>query len=545
MPTHYPIPGSRGYASGKQFLRAVICFSFIGVICLMVCERALGDDVPQGAAGNVGKGKRPNILFIYADDQSYKTISCYGASPEWVRTPNIDALARSGVRFDRAYLGAWCMPSRASILTGRLQHGVESMSMAGQYPGSSYDPKLCPFVPAQFRQQGYHTAQIGKWHTGVDSGWGRDWDYQIVWNRPAHPENAGNYFTDQILTVNGVQRRDPGYSTDNYTNWAIEYIEGQHRDPNKPWYLWLCYGAIHGPTTPADRHLGTLAGKQAPVPEDIYGPWPDKPAYLQTTAAWVKGPDGRPAMKPKRREATNFNTLKAGLSYDKWIQQYNECNMAVDEGVGRVLKSLEASGQLENTLVIYSADQGYGLGEHGFNQKVAPYDSTVASSLIISQPGKIPAGKVCAHPVNSPDLVDLMCHTAEVKIPWKMHGRDIRPLLQQPDSVQWEAPMILTHTSRIYGSDTAQIPTNEDLTITSDVPWYVLLRDGQYKYIRYLLDGETEELYDLQADPEELKNLARTPEHRERLISLRSKAIAELRRTEAPFVDKLPNVKKY
>ncbi len=489
--------------------------------------------------------KRPNILFIYADDQSYKTIGCYGATPDWVQTPNIDALARGGVRFERAYLGAWCMPSRASILTGRLQHGVESMGMEGQYPASSYDPQLCPFVPAQFRKQGYHTAQIGKWHTGVDAGWGRDWDYQIVWNRPAHPDNAGNYFTDQILTINGQERRDPGYSTDNYTNWAIEYIEGQHRDPNKPWYLWLCYGAIHGPTTPADRHLGKLAGKQAPVPEDIYGPWPDKPAYLQETAAWIEGPDGRPAMKAKPRVASNFNTAEAGMAYDAWIQQYNECNMAVDEGVGRLLKSLEDSGQLKNTLVIYTADQGYGLGEHGFNQKVAPYDSTVASSLIISQPGKIPTGKVCPHAVNSPDLVEFICHTAEVKVPWKMHGRDIRPLLQQPDSPEWDAPMILTHTSRIYGSDTAEIPTDEDLTITSGVPWYVMLRDGNYKYIRYLVEGEIEELYNLEADPEELNNLAGSAAHHDRLLALRSTAIDELRRTDAPFIDKLPGVKKY
>lgn len=379
---------------------------------------------------------RPNILLIYVDDQSYKTISCYGESPQWVQTPNIDALARRGVRFERAYLGAWCMPSRASILTGRLQHGIETMSMKGQYPGSTYDPQQCPFVPAQFRQQGYHTAQIGKWHTGTDAGWGRDWDYQIVWNRPAYPDNAGNYFTDQILNINGQEHRDPGYSTDNYTNWAVEYIAGKHRDPSQPWYLWLCYGAIHGPTTPAERHLGSLAGKQAPVPEDIYGPWPDKPAYLQATSAWVQAADGRPAMKAKERVASNFDRGEAGLAYDAWIQQVNECNMAVDEGVGRLLKTLEESGQLENTLVIYTADQGYGLGEHGFNQKVAPYDSTVASSLIISQPGKVPQGKVCPQPVNSPDLVDYICRAAQVDIPWKMHGRDIRPLVQQPDTQQ-------------------------------------------------------------------------------------------------------------
>lgn len=484
--------------------------------------------------------QRPNILFIYADDQSYKTLSCYGASPEWVKTPNIDRLASRGVRFERAYLGAWCMPSRASILTGRLQHGVESMRMEGTYPGSTYDPQQCPFVPAELRKHGYHTAQIGKWHTGVDAGWGRDWDYQIVWNRPAHPENAGNYFVDQIMTFNGEDRHVDGYSTDNYTDWACDYIQGQHRDVDKPWYLWLCYGAIHGPTTPADRHLGSLQGKQAPLPADILGPWPEKPAYLQSTSAWILGPDGRPAMRKKNVPASNFNVNDAGKSFDDWIQQMNECNMAVDEGVGRLLAALEASGQLENTLVVYTADQGYGLGEHGFNQKVAPYDATVASSLIISQPGKIPEDKVCSHAVNSPDLVDLICSWANVSVPWKTHGRDIRPLLQNPESDTWNQPMLMTHTARFYGSDTASIPADERLTVTADVPWYALLRDGQYKYIRTFVAGEMEELYDLQADPEELTNLALRESHRVQLAELRKKAVQELRRTDAQFVDNLP-----
>lgn len=487
--------------------------------------------------------KRPNILFIFADDQSYKTLGCYGAAPAWVKTPNIDRLAARGVRFERSYLGAWCMPSRASLLTGRLQHAVMSMTMAGQYPGSSYDPKQTPFVPAEFRKQGYQTAQIGKWHTGTDAGFGRDWDYQIVWNRPKHPENAGNYYYDQILTFNGEERLTKGYSTDNYTNWAIEYLQGKHRDAAKPWYLWLCYGAIHGPTTPADRHKGTFAGRSAPVPADIIGPWPDKPAYLENTKAWMRGPDGKPAMAKKARRAGNFDTSVAGKSYDAWIQQVNECMAAVDEGVGRVLAALEASGELENTLVVYSADQGYGLGEHGFNQKVAPYDATVSSPLIISWQGRIPAGKVCRVPVNAPDLVDLFCRTAGVTIPWKTHGRDIRPLLANPETASLAGPMLMTHTARSYGAETDVIPTDERLTAASHVPWYALLRDGSYKYIRNLVAGETEELYDLAADPEELTNLASRPEHAARLRELRAKAIAELRRTDAKFVDRMPPVK--
>ena len=495
------------------------------------------------AAADELKSKRPNILFIYADDQSYKTLSCYGGGPDWVKTPNIDRLAASGIRFERGYLGAWCMPSRASLLTGRLQHAVMSMTMEGEYPGSKYDPEQCPFVPAQFRAQGYQTAQIGKWHTGTDTGFGRDWDYQIVWNRPKHPENAGNYYKDQILTFNGEERMTKGYSTDNYTDWAVEYLGGKNRDPNKPFYLWLCYGAIHGPTTPAARHKGTLKGKAAPVPVDIVGPWPDKPAYLENTKAWMIGPDGKPAMANKAKKKGNFDSSEPGKSYDAWVQQVNECMAAVDEGVGRVLEALKASGELENTLIVYTADQGDGLGEDGFNQKVAPYDATVASPLIVSWAGKVPAGKVCKHPVNSPDLTDLFCRTAGVTVPWKTHGRDIRPLLENPETTEWGSPMLLTHTSRNYGAETDEIPTDGRLTSSSGVPWYALLRDGKYKYIRNLVVGETEELYDLEADPEELTNLAAKPAHADLLRKLRQQAIAELQRTDAKFVQAMPKTK--
>ena len=116
---------------------------------------------------------RPNILFIFADDQSYKTIGCHPEAFPWAKTPNIDRLAASGVRFHGAYLGSWCMPSRATILTGRQPHGIESMRMEGKYPASAYDPAKCPFWPAVLRRNGYQTAHIGKWHTGVDAGWGR------------------------------------------------------------------------------------------------------------------------------------------------------------------------------------------------------------------------------------------------------------------------------------------------------------------------------------------------------------------------------------
>jgi arylsulfatase A-like enzyme len=480
---------------------------------------------------------RPNILFLFGDDQSTRTVSCYPESWPWVKTPNIDRLAKSGIRFKHCYLGSWCMPSRANLLTGRYPHAVQSMRMEGQYPGSTYDPQQCPFWPRVFRQNGYHTAQIGKWHTGTDTGYGRDWDFQIVWNRPKNPSNAGVYYGDQIIERNGKEETVSGYSTDNYTQWACDYIQGNGRDKAKPWFLWLCYGAIHGPSTPAPRHLGKY--KDAPVepPVDILPPRPEKPAYLNRSQAWHKSADGQ--IRAGATKAQFGDEGGRGKTYAEWVRQVNECALALDEGVGRVLDCLRESGQLENTLVVYSADQGFGMGEHGFRAKLAPYDATFQSPLIVSFAGKLPAGKVCESSVCGGDLITTFFSYAGIKLPWEMHGRDLTAVLQSPETREEPRALLLEEMGEMYGADTHPIPTDEHL-YHGDVARWVAIRYGKYKYIRTLLAGEMEEIYDLDADPQELNNLALRPEHRALLRELRAKCIAELRRTSAPFVDALP-----
>jgi arylsulfatase A-like enzyme len=492
------------------------------------------------------KSQRPNILFIYADDQSTKTVGCYPESWPWVRTPNIDALARTGIRFRGAYCGSWCMPSRATLLTGRHPHGIESLRMEGEYPGSTYDPKQTPFWPSVFRKQGYHTAQIGKWHTGIDTGFGRDWDFQIVWNRPRHPENAGQYYANQILTINGGEPKVvEGYSTDNYTKWACEYIRGEHRDANKPWYLWLCYGAVHGPAHPAQRHLGKYAGHEVPQPADIFGPRPGKPAYLDKTQAWDRGPNGI-ALTGKSGEAFGDESGQKVKTHAEWVQQVNECALAVDEGVGQVMAALKESGQLENTLVIYTADQGFSMGEHGFRTKLAPYDANYRSPLIVSQPGTLPQGKTCAHSPNGADLVMTFFKVAGLELPWKMHGRDLSPLLRDPENAEWPHATLYEHTGRKYGSDVTKV-LREDPTSAehNNVPWYVAIHQQQMKYIRYLAPNvdPPEELYDLAKDPEELTNLVSRPDQRATLERLRQAMLAELRHADADFLDLLPQAR--
>ena len=493
------------------------------------------------------KTDRPNILFIYTDDQSHRTVGCYPESYDWVRTPNIDALASSGVRFSRAYIGSWCMPSRATLLTGHHQHGIESMRMEGRYPGSAYDPQRCPFWPSVFRENGYRTAQIGKWHTGVDSGYGRDWDHQIVWNRPKYPENSPNYYDDQIIVRDGgPPQRVEGYTTDQYTDWAIEFINREARSAQQPWYLWLCYGAVHGPFTPADRHRGRYQDGEVAAPRDVYPPRPGKPKYVREMEYWEPGKTGEPVERRARASAPVGMKDFPGRPLRDWVWQYNEGVLAIDENVGRLMESLKSSGQDGNTLVIYTSDQGFAWGQHGFKSKVAPYDATVACPLIIRPPADDAAecaGRVIDRPVSGVDLPPTFFSFAGIDLPWKMHGHDLSPLLKK-EPQDWQHAAMLVHTAKLYGSETKTVPDQDDPALYHGpgVPWYVMLSKENFKYVRNLIAGEVEELYDVQSDPEELNNLALLPEHRQRLIAFREATIRELKRTDAPMADSLPPV---
>ena len=488
--------------------------------------------------------QQPNILFIYTDDQSTRTVGCYEDAFDFVKTPNIDALAKSGVRFARAYIGSWCMPSRATMLTGHHQHGVESMRMEGEYPGSAYDPKLSPFWPAVFRQHGYVTAQIGKWHTGVDGGYGRDWDYQIIWNRPKYVKNSPNYYHDQLTEFNGgTAQLVKGYTTDNYTKWAVEFINGKGRDEEKPWYLWLCYGAVHGPFTPADRHKGNYKAAKVQVPKDVYPPRPGKPKYVQKMEHW-EPKNGEPVERKVRELGPVGMKDIPGRPLRDWIRQYHEGVRAIDQGVGRLLQALKESGQDENTLVVFTSDQGFAWGQHGFKSKVGPYHATVGAPLIIRLPAvkaRKTAGRVVTEPVSGVDLPPTFFAQAGLPLPWKMHGEDLSPLLEDPKAKR-TAPAMLVHTGKIYGSATAKIPPADDprLYHGPGVPWYVMIADGRYKYVRNFIEGEVEELYDLERDPEELKNLALESRQAKRLKVYRQKAIEELSRTQAPFLANMP-----
>jgi len=511
-----------GAATRREFLRSAGAALMSGACVTGLWSGAAGKGKPAKASS----ARRPNILYIFTDDQSCRSVSCYPDAHPWVRTPHIDRIAAEGVRFTTCYTGAWCQPSRATALTGRLQHGIESLEMLRPYPNSRYDPAKCPFWPAVFREAGYHTGMIGKWHTGRDTGHGRDWDYSAVWNH-TQPKIYGGYYTGQRISFNGGPPKDVGgYSTDNYTRWAVEYIKARAKEPDRPWYLWLCYDAVHSPYTVASRHKKDYhPGVEAvPIPGDIYPPRPTKPRYMREYGVWKRGKNGRPVHR--------------GRTLTRAVVRYNRAVRALDEGVGKVLAALERTGQLDNTLVVYTSDQGFAWGQHGFEWKYAPYDANLRAPMLIRLPGKVARGKACEQPVGGHDLIPTFFALAGLGLPWKMHGRDLSPLLKNPD-VEWDHPVVLENLKYYYGSDTAKATGPG----WGGVPWWVFYRKGKYKYIRTLVPGEIEELYDLEADPEELNNLALDGKYHDLLAEYRRGLIAELKRTDAAMVDNLPPVK--
>ena len=467
--------------------------------------------------------KKPNILYIFTDDQTHRSVSAYDEAHDWVQTPNIDKLAESGMKFTSCYTGAWCQPSRASKLTGLLQHSLDSLKITN-YPMAEYGPKTLPFFPAVFRKNGYETACIGKWHLGDDVGHGRDWDYSVIWDRGGPKQNKYAYFNNSIVRTNGGERKPlGGYTTDKFTELAVDYINKQ-KDDEKPWYLWLCYPGVHGPYTPAERHKDFYKDVEVKVPSNIFGPRQSKPAHLKNMTRWKKDKNGAP------------------LGFASQVKKYHNAVKSLDEAVGSLMKALKDSDQLENTVVIFTSDQGFAWGQHGSQEKWLPYDANILAPLIIRAPGITQMGTVSEEAVNGVDITVTIHDLAGIKPQWKMHGRSLMPLLKDP-SKSLNSSMLMINTTHVYGSKINQElkAKNYDAFKRRGLYAWMMMRDGKYKYIRHFKDNVIEELYDLEKDPEELNNLAINPEYISKLKNIRAKTIEEFRRKDGDFIDLLPS----
>jgi arylsulfatase A-like enzyme len=229
--------------------------------------------------------------------------------------------------------------------------------------------------------------------------------------------------------------------------------------------------------------------------------------------------------------------IQDGRTLTDWEQQYNRAVRALDEGVGQVVAALEEMGQLDNTLIVFTSDQGLAWGQHGFRHKFAPYDANLLAPMIMRLPGLIPAGTVCETPIGGQDIPPTFLSLIGMEPPWKMHGEDLTRLLVNPET-RWDRTLLLENTRYCFGDDTNAGCGEAE----NGIPWWIFLRTSRYKYIRWLVPGEIEELYDLENDPEELVNLALEPECHELLAQCRRGVLDELRRTDAGMVDNLPPV---
>lgn len=482
-------------------------------VCLLGTTRCFGETE-----------KRPNILYIFTDDQTVRSVSCYPQAQPWAHTPNIDQLAKQGVRFSYCYTGAKCVPSRGNALTGRLQFNYTKETL---------------YWPVEFRRQGYFTGMIGKWHWNVPRH-DETWDWSAVWEHHL-PGNMRNYYWDQSLRINDDKLLPIGYSTDSYTDLTIDFIRDRGKQKGQPWYFWLCYGAVHGPYTPAKRHEQLYLDKsETEIPVDVFGPRKDKPAHMLNMSMWKGKKTGKPLYGKK--------------SLDAWVKQYNQAVQAIDEGVGRIMDVLKDTGQLANTIVIFTSDQGYAWGQHGYKLKIAPYDACLLAPMIVVNKQAFPAGRVCDAPINGTDIIAAIHALAKVTPASTLDGRDISSLFRHPQEDGWHTePMVQTYTGSLYGNEAiteaikkAKNTGNWTKLICdkkTGTPSWLMLRKGQYKYIRYMRPACLEELYDLKEDPDELRNLAVREAHHGLLAELRKATERAFKAKGAAFIDLLPEPK--
>ena len=438
------------------------------------------------APGPAGAGEapaRPNVVFILVDDLRWDALGCAGHP--FVKTPHIDRLAREGVRFRNAFVTTpLCLPSRASFLTGQYAH-THKVTGGGDHRARSHE--LVTF-PRLLRRAGYETAYVGKWHIGNDDGQRPGFDRWVSF--PGQGEYLNPY-----LNVDGKRTKAEGYLTDILTDHAVEFIKRPH---TKPFLLYLAHKAVHAPFLPAERHKNLFA--------DI--PITRAPSAKDTL-------EGKPVL---RRPGIRLSPSDPDVSSsDDLIRNQLRCLMALDEGVGRVLKVLEETRQLDHTLLIFTSDNGYFWGEHDLGGKHGPYEEALRVPLLLRYPKLIKAGTTLDASALNVDIAPTLLELAGAALPTGLHGRSLVPLLKG-NTADWRSSFLAE-----YFLNRGQTPR---------FPTWQAVRTERWKYIRYPdLEG-MDELYDLKADPHEMKNRIDDPGSATTLQDLKSELERLLRQTQ-------------
>ena len=449
------------------------------------------------AASHAADARQPNILYIMADDHGRQAISAYGG--KLIQTPQLDRLAGEGVRFDQAFANnSICSPSRAVLLTGKYNHICGVRKLGERFDGSQQTfPKL-------LQQAGYRTALIGKWHLASQP---TGFDHYCVVPLGAHVNPP---MTDETMPWKGEGggKRTPGYSTDLLTDLSMDWMTAQK---DRPFCLMLHFTAPHSPHVPAPRHQDLFKDTVFPEPPNLLDDYAGRaPEKVADQIAWSRLLiNDYPQYQSIRKEYSGDRTRDTRRIYQEYARGYLRMVAGIDENIGRVLDYLEKSGLAANTIVIYTSDNGFFLGEHGLYNKMWMYEESAHIPLMIHLPGMRTAAannRIVSMLDMAPTILDL----AGVKIPADIQGVSMKPLLLGEPVTRRDA---LYYHFYGYGAEQEWFCPHEIFGV----------RTGTDKLIHYPTwqGGPFWEYFDLTRDPLEMHNLYSTPAAQAKITNLK------------------------
>jgi arylsulfatase A-like enzyme len=409
---------------------------------------------------------KPNILFILSDDHAAHAMSCY--HPRLLNTPHLDRIADEGARLTHCFCtNSICTPSRASILTGLYphKHGAVTFNAPDAH---------CKTFPQILRREGYHTALIGKWHlqcepTGFDT-------WSIL-------PGQGDYVDPEFIE-NGRTVKKSGYVTDLITDMTLEAIRNRPKD--RPFCILCHHKAPHDPWIPDLKHAHLFADTDLPEPENLFDDFATRAEAPQQSTQTI----GAGHTQFEKETAHILDPVeRKRAQYQHYIKNYLRCCASIDDNTGRLLDYLDESGLADNTIVIYSSDQGFFLGEHGWYDKRFMYEESLRMPFLIRYPNHIPAGTLPNDLILNIDFAPTLLEFAGVEIPEDLQGTSFASQLQGESVEGWRDGIYY----RYYRSHFNTPPH-----------WGVRTRD--HKLIFYH-DSDEWELYDLRRDPMEMNNL--------------------------------------
>jgi arylsulfatase A-like enzyme len=449
--------------------------------------------------------KRPNILYIMADDHAAHAISAYGSQIN--KTPNIDRIAKDGIRFANCFVtNSICTPSRAAILTGKYAH-INGVPVFNHIDGSQ--PTLAKYL----QKAGYHTGMIGKWHLGSDP---TGFDY---WNILP---GQGVYFDPVFISAAG-RKKYPGYCTDLISDFSLEFLK--NRPADKPFFLMCHHKAPHRPWQPDEKHAKLFENVTIPEPATFNDDYATRSAAAKEATMRIDRDLTKNDLKKEPPPGLSAEDLKK-WKYQLYMRDYLACIAAVDDNVGRMLDYLDKNGLSENTIVIYTSDQGFFLGDHNWFDKRFMYEESLRMPFLVRWPGTIKPGSVSDGMIINVDFAPTLLAAAGEAIPADMQGRSFLSLLKGVTPSDWRTSMYYRYYH--YPQDHRVQP-------------HYGVRTEKYKLI-YFNKIDQWELFDLKNDPREVKNLYADPSYADLVKRLK----AELYRLKKElndfdqFADQLP-----